>query len=281
METDSHSYQFKSKAATPRHSLALIFDIEGFSHFFSQPDVELYVPRFLNYVFRTVSLAINGGSAPWLEAPGSWPETRAPWPSSPTEWPALPAPVHSKYLGDGALYLWEIGKQANKLRETHILDLFYRISIIRKAFPTIMSQWMDEIPVANVPLNIRFGLAAGSVYRLSYAYHSRSEYMGYAINLASRLQKYCPEMGFISSARIEIPQESLEKIGYQKLVTRQLRGFPREVVIVRKSTYEQLTKERREELFIDLPSDQVPSVAEFTPIADRIKKSLDSEENLG
>jgi class 3 adenylate cyclase len=255
MEIDSPSFHFKPKASFPRYSLVLIFDIEGFSNFFSQPDVEHFVPRFLNHTFRFVASAIDGGPAP--HAPGGSESVLA------NDWAALPGPVHSKFMGDGALYIWEIGKDAHGMKAFQIQELFSRLSILRKAFPKYVDQWSEDIPLTNLPFNIRFGLSAGTVYRLNYAYHARSEYMGYAINLASRLQKYCPEIGFIASARVEIPSDLLKKLGYIKLVARKLKGFPREVVIVRESTYENLSKDRQQELFIDPRMEKAPGVPEL------------------
>jgi class 3 adenylate cyclase len=266
METDSHSFQFKDKASFPRHSLVLLFDIEGFSRFFSQPDVEIYVPRLLNHVFRFVSLAIHGGPAPWVDTPGNWPGTQCPWPiasGGAVTWPALPAPQHSKFLGDGALYIWNIGHDKHALTPNHMQDLFFRLSVLRRSFPALVGKLADDIPVANIPLNIRFGMAAGTVYTLHYAYNARTEYMGYAINLASRLQKYCPEIGFIASARVEIPNPQLQKIGFSKVIARKLKGFPREVVIVRRAAFDQLPADRRDALFIDPEAGQAPTAAEF------------------
>lgn len=262
MESDAPTFQFRSRASNPRYSLVLIFDIEGFSHFFSQPDVEHFVPRFLNHTFRFVSTAIDGGKGPAMpvDAKGF---TRPPWPTGPVDWPALPSPVHGKFLGDGALFIWEIGKDAKDIRNHHIRDLFYRLSVLRREFPRCVEQWSDDIPLSHVPFNIRFGLAAGTIYRLQHAYSSRIEYMGYAINLASRLQKYCPEIGFISSARIELSAEEVNRFGFIKLVARKLKGFPREVVWVRASSFERLPEERRRELFIDPRTESVPGIAGY------------------
>lgn len=198
-----------------------------------------------------------------MDLSGNCSEKEGSRPERPVEWPALPGPVYSKYLGDGALYLWELGKHAQALNPAQVKDLFFRVSIIREAFPTLMKELSDEIPVADVPLNIRFGMAAGFVHSLSYAYNARSEYMGYAINLASRLQKYCPELGFISSARIEISQEQLNKIDFQKVIARRLKGFPREVVIVRKSMFASLDEETKQALFIEPAKEASPTVTEF------------------
>jgi hypothetical protein len=69
------------------------------------------------------------------------------------------------------------------------------------------------------------------------------------MNLASRLQKYCSKLDFIASARIGLPQERLEKHGYLRVVAKQIKGFPREIVIVDKTEWEALDPSVRDELF--------------------------------
>src|SRR6266436_5572803 len=39
--------KFESRGGSPVHGLALLYDLEGFSRFFNQPDVQDYVPKFL------------------------------------------------------------------------------------------------------------------------------------------------------------------------------------------------------------------------------------------
>lgn len=57
--------KFRPQASPATQALILTFDLEGFSRFFSQPDVHNYVPRFLNRVFDAVSIIINGGKEYW------------------------------------------------------------------------------------------------------------------------------------------------------------------------------------------------------------------------
>ncbi len=42
---------FKKYAGNPEQAFVLVFDLEGFSKFFSQPDVYYYVAKYLNKTF--------------------------------------------------------------------------------------------------------------------------------------------------------------------------------------------------------------------------------------
>ena len=67
-DTDARRFEFDSTASHPKHGIAMIYDLEGFSRFFNQPDVQDYVPKFLNLVSEALSIAIYGGKAYWLPA---------------------------------------------------------------------------------------------------------------------------------------------------------------------------------------------------------------------
>src|SRR5207249_2003782 len=99
------------------------------------------------------------------------------------------------------------------------------------------------------PRRIRFGVAAGSVYKLTYEDGSGTEYIGYAINLASRLQKYCRELGFIGSARVDLPRKFLKECSYIRVVAKDLKGFPREIVLVDEREFGALDEARKTMLF--------------------------------
>jgi len=87
------------------------------------------------------------------------------------------------------------------------------------------------------------------VYELKGEASQATEYIGYGINLASRLQKYCPELGFIASARLKLPDREVAKHGYLKVVATQLRSFPNEMVLVDREEYMSLSEETRKGLF--------------------------------
>lgn len=63
---NNNNITFKKYAGVPEQSFVLVFDLEGFSKFFSQPDVYYYVAKYLNRAFEAMDILINGGDAFWL-----------------------------------------------------------------------------------------------------------------------------------------------------------------------------------------------------------------------
>jgi len=121
----------------------------------------------------------------------------------------------------------------------------------KENFDEVVKRTLEHVPVVEVPRRIRFGLSRGSVYELKKPGTSSREYIGFCINLASRLQNYCPGLGFIASARLLIPESELKKYGYRKTVATKIRGFPNELIIVETNEYEALPDEVRDDLFRD------------------------------
>jgi class 3 adenylate cyclase len=222
--------KFRPEASPPIKALVLVADLHGFSHFFSQPDVQLYVPRFLNHIFAALNRSFKGGLIPWLD------EKNPPY-------AAFPDPMHAKFQGDGALYIWEYNDAL------YIQEFFCMLHLFQQSYHEIIATCINDIPLADIPQGIRFGLAASSVYRLTYESGSGSEYIGYAINLASRLQKYCPQLGFIASARVDLPNKWLKKNGLMRVVATNIAGFPKEIVIVHEHSFHHLSQAVEKPLF--------------------------------
>lgn len=231
---------FKPRASRALNGIALVFDLEGFSKFFNQPDVQDYVPSYLNHVFRAISCCINGGENFWVADDKR--ETLEPL--------KLPPP-NQKFLGDGALYVW-IQPKDKELDIASIRALANRLWNLKQAFGKVNKCCHDDVPVADLPPRIRFGLARGTIYELSGEKRGTVEHIGFCINLASRLQKYCPELGFIASARLGLEADLLNKHGYKKVIAKAIRGFPKEVVIVDKTEYDSLDVSVRNELFEEI-----------------------------
>lgn len=229
---------FQDKASYPEQAIVLIFDLEGFSKFFSQPDVHNYVPTFLNMVLEAVDLVFKGGQLYFSPVnPGEENSIKA-----------LPKPVHSKFLGDGALFIW----YTKQFKEGEVLSMINRLWNLKTHFKMVLDKASEVIPIMDIPGSIRFGIAAGSVYKLTYEGSNREEFIGYSINLASRLQSYSRDIGFIASARINLKGEELEKNKYKKVVATDIKGFPREIVIVDKGDYESIPLSDRKNIFQEL-----------------------------
>jgi len=238
MSKNTRTFSFTGKASHPKNALALIYDLEGFSRFFNQPDVQEYVPAFLNHVSNAIEICLNEGDAYWMKR----------------KKPLLPLSirvVHEKFMGDGALYIILPPEGTSDFRVATLRALCNRLWNLKDNFDKVMKKSLEHVPVVEVPRRIRFGLARGSVYELKKPGTSSRKYIGFCINLASRLQSYCPDLGFIASARLLIPDTELKNNGYQKTVAIKIRGFPSELVIVEANEYEGLADEVRDDLFRD------------------------------
>jgi class 3 adenylate cyclase len=227
-------FAFDATASRPKRAVALIYDLEGFSRFFNQPDVQDYVPQFLNTINRALSIMILGGKTFWGDKEDVSPLSLQP--------------AHYKFLGDGGLCLW-VERADQKITTSFVAMLCNRLWNVQNRFEDILKTSHDHVPVVDIPKKIRFGIARGTVYELRHKGSRHKEYIGFCINLASRLQKYCPELGFIASARIGMNEERLVKYGYMRVVAKAIRGFPQEIVIVDKDEYEELPPDVRAQLF--------------------------------
>lgn len=232
----SNTLGFKPQASRAKNGVALIFDLEGFSKFFNQPDVHDYVPKFLNHVLDSMSLVFFGGDFYWEDDCKNQPGL-------------IQTPIHEKFLGDGALYIWTPQSEGESFSNYFITVLVNRLWSLQMRFQEVVKKAADDVPVYDLPQRIRFGLARGTIYELAHRGSKNKEYIGFCINLASRLQKYCPELGFIASARIGLPESLLKKWGYTKVIATQIKGFPKEIVIVDQDEFDQLDGQIKSALF--------------------------------
>ena len=241
MKSITSTFTFTEKASPPKNGIALIYDLEGFSRFFNQPDVQTYVPVFLNHVSAAISQTFFGGKPYWT------PDTQS---LSPMKLRV----VHEKFMGDGGLYVLMPPDKKEEFSTGQLAILCNRLWNIKSFFNRVVDTALEKVPVAELPRKIRFGLSRGTIYELRSASHNRREYIGFCINLASRLQSYCRDLGFIASARLMMSDELLSKYGYKKVIATKLRGFPSEVVIVDAQEYNSLEENLRKELFDELPT---------------------------
>jgi class 3 adenylate cyclase len=239
MKTHTSTFRFLSKASHPKNSIALMYDLEGFSKFFNQPDVQHYVPAFLNTVSRAVDVCLYGGKTFWKDPNENFA-------------PLSLVIAHEKFMGDGALYIMLPKKGESDFSTEALRALCNRLWNLKNQFSGVVKSALDDVPVFEVPQRIRFGVSRGSVYELQKPNTSTREFIGFCINQASRLQSYCPDLGFVASARLMIPDKTLKEHGYRKVVAKKIKGFPNEVVIVDNGEFEGLSSEVRADLFSEL-----------------------------
>lgn len=223
-----------SHVEEPHNGIAVIFDLQGFSKFVNQPDVHDFVPRYLNTVITAVETCVFGGKAYWLKEPEDYA-------------PMFILPVHRKFMGDGMLYIWSLEYTPHSKVPGFVTILCNRLWDLKARFKKVNQAC--AAPVTNFPSRIRFGVARGGISELSCGDKAAKEYIGVCINLASRLQHYCPDIGFIASARLDVRDQVLERHGYQRVIAKKIKGFPKEVVIVDRHEYEQLDPALRKALF--------------------------------
>ena len=96
-----------------------------------------------------------------------------------------------------------------------------------------------------MPRRIRFGLTRGSLIELS-APNNTKEYIGYCINLASRLQKHSGEAGFLASPRI-LPGEYrwFTRHEFTKVKPHGLPGIRNELVYIDKDDLVEVQKQNK------------------------------------
>jgi class 3 adenylate cyclase len=235
MKSQTSTFSFTGKASYPKNAVALLYDLEGFSRFFVQPDAQDYVPTFLNLVSEAIGVNLFGGKAYWAH--------------NATIDPLKLEVAHEKFTGDGALYILLPPDGSSDFPPGTLQHLCNRVWTLKNRFEVVVNRALEVVPVVEVPRKIRFGLSRGSVYELQTQGTTASEYMGFSINLASRLQKYCPELGFIASARLMLADREIAKHGFMKIVATQLRGFADEIVVIDRLEYEALSDEIRNRLF--------------------------------
>ncbi|MDQ1591499.1 MAG: hypothetical protein QOG71_2126 [Pyrinomonadaceae bacterium] len=228
---------FETTIPSRFEALVLIFDLEGFTQFCTKPQIERYIPRFLNRVFHLISSA--------LVIDDSFNEARLRFPLG----GALP--VHIKFLGDGALLIWKMPTDSPKKVSTFI-ELLNHLYIVKTSYKDLLDECQDEFGISSLPNKIRFGIATGEVCKLKAGNPNRIEYIGFPINLASRLQSYCRGLGLMASARIGIDYDHLEVLNYRKVSAKKLSGFGSEVVIVDEEDYSSLLSKERSKLFSEV-----------------------------
>ena len=152
-------------------------------------------------------------------------------------------------MGDGALYVVLPLAGESDFKTTTLSALCNRLWNLKKYFGIVVKKSLEHVHIVQLPRRIRFGLSHGSVYELKKPKTIAREYIGFCINLASRLQSYCRDLGFIASARLMIPDSDLKKHNYMKIIATQLKGFENELVVVDANEYKNLSEEIRDNFF--------------------------------
>ena len=232
---------FNSEAGRAHDGVCVVFDIAGFSQFFNQPDVHSYVSGYLTQVIQCVETCIFGGDGYWK------PDAERMLP------PLALLPICRKFLGDGCMYLWS-PDESRQVTPDFLTTLTSRLFDLRKGFDRVSKLCQESIPVAEMPKGIRFAIARGTVFELRSDDAHAQEFIGVSINLASRLLRYCANIDFIVSARLNLPKASLEPLACKKVVASRIKDFSREIVLVGKADYDALDATIKKSMFEDFES---------------------------
>jgi len=230
-----HSIRFRPDSTHETTALSLVFDLPGFAAFFNQPLARDYVADYLDHVFRAVSIWLFGGRPFWGV------DVRVG---------SLMHPSHQKFLGDGGLYVWTPPAGKKTFSPAFTSELVTRLCRFSTQMPEINKAAASSVPRSfKLPAAIRWGLAQGKIYELTRQHSRDREYLGFCINLASRLQAYCPELSLKVSSRAKVPQAVLDREGLIKVTATRIKGFREEEVIVDRSEFARLSEETRQQLF--------------------------------
>lgn len=230
-----HSIRFRPDSTHETTALSLVFDLQGFAAFFNQPLARDYVADYLDHVFRAVSIWLFGGRPFW---------------GVDVRIGSLMRPSHQKFLGDGGLYIWTPPAGKKSFSPAFTSELVTRLSRFSTQLPEINKAAASSVPRSfQLPGAIRWGLAQGKIHELTRRHSRDREYLGFCINLASRLQAYCPDLSLKISSRVKVPQAVLDREGLIKVTATQIKGFREEEVIVDRSEFARLSEETRQQLF--------------------------------
>jgi class 3 adenylate cyclase len=222
-------------------AIVMIADLTGYSKCCEQYDSEDALDNFVDYVYdECLEIVIKGGS-PW-------------WTIVEQKYDPMPDPVLTRELGDGVLYVWRIKQWARD----RMIDLPNRLWEFSHQFEKISRKYSNGLPGLRFPMKIRFGLSAGNIRwrkpnksRLRTRDSGIMECRGRVINLASKLQSYCRDLGFIASARLKIHRRVWEDNKYILLHATRLPGVDSEAVYVHEGDYVRLSPLSKKRYFVD------------------------------
>jgi hypothetical protein len=161
----------------------------------------------------------------------------------PFTWPPIGGLLQRKFLGDGELLLFE------NIEEPNVVDFLNRFFNVTSNYRRIRERIEEAASFSILPTGIRIGVARGSLFELTSDQENTREYIGVCINLASRLQNYCPPLKFVASARTEMSKEQLKAHDWERVYAINIKGFEPEAVIISRGHLEQILAETRDKYF--------------------------------
>ena len=207
-------------------ALAAIFDLEGFTAFFNQPDPHLVVPEymylFLDWFFDEIAESFVFDENKYrIAIYGSF-------------------PFFAKFLGDGVLFLWNTDEWHGG--KTGMGNIVLSLLQICKAYEDYFLP-ENGPKFTKPPSRLRVGIARGQVLTVG----DGNDFVGQCINIASRLQKLSQLTYAISRRGLNLEEcfgRTTRRDFLLKKVT--LRGIGEdEVVIIDKLEYQNLPNDEK------------------------------------
>ena len=209
---------FQNVSAEQKDCIVLIYDLENFTGFLSRvPDIHRDVANYLNFIDAQIRKVFTGGPVLVGSEKGR------------THHPLDLDVIHEKFLGDGGMFIAQV-PEATKLTN-HIALLCNRCWNLKRNFSALNDLARKFMPVYDLPERIRFGITYGQTLELTRK-DGQKEYVGFAINLAARLQKYAGTASFLASARLPKADDLLPKSDFVKVRAKALRGRSGELVFI-------------------------------------------------
>lgn len=215
--------------------ISVIFDLEGFTNFTKQVDPQLTIPNFVSdffiWLFDRIEFNIKDQD------------------QENTLWAELP--FFSKFMGDGALFLWKIDLDKivridKKLSSEELEEQLqtFICNIIATMYD-ICNDYKDFYKLINnkyvePPPKIRCGIARGKVFPIG----NGLDYVGPCINISTRLQKF-NGLSFAFSAR-GIDSNCFHEDYIKNFIKKRvrIRGIgDKELIYIIKDEFEKLSKD--------------------------------------
>ncbi len=205
-EKKQAGWDFQPSDVASKTVLVVVYDLEDFTSFLQISDIQRAARKYLNFVDEHIRRIYEGGSQIWANDPA---ETVDP----------LTPPIHRKFLGDGAMMIFDMTGKTSVQRERTVQNICIDCWLAKQRFARINRAARAFMPNAKVPKRIRFGITFGTVYELARV-DGEKEYIGYPINLASRLQKLANAAGLLISARVNdaVPHEWFQDNQFTKVL---------------------------------------------------------------
>lgn len=175
----------------PIEVLSVMFDLEGFTNFTRQVDPQLTIPNFISDFFNWLFKKIKEELTVKEDKNVLWGEL----------------PFFSKFMGDGALFLWKIDMDRIVTIDRNLNPEELRFALQEFLCNIVLSMWeicedykefleILKKRYVDPPNSLRCGIARGNIFPIG----NGLDFVGPCINISARLQKF-NGLSFAFSAR--------------------------------------------------------------------------------